>query len=278
AVELVCGTAPGSQPQGHGPQSLWPTPAALVVDPPRISPRWQALLLSHVQRLTSGQGSDGSWLSNGHRFLEDCTAAGGTAAAAGARLRAHIEEAARERGTSEEPWQTGRRSLLTGYRSEFLKAGLLSPKALQHLASSRFHMYTLGPLWPAPSTWTAARALGNQSTCGIFLEDPRTPAAVADMPESLRLRLGWGEAQTFQLPRGSLLLYPGWLQHAPSPRWSSSEMGEGEASARRQRVAVSFTIAVQLRDGSVGSSRATGASAVPRPDEKSPRDLDLDEL
>ncbi|CAE8661375.1 unnamed protein product, partial [Polarella glacialis] len=103
-----------------------------------------------------------------------------------------------------------------------------------------------------------ARALGNQSTCGIFLEDPRTPAAVADMPESLRLRLGWGEAQTFQLPRGSLLLYPGWLQHAPSPRWSSSEMGEGEASARRQRVAVSFTIAVQLRDGSVGSSRATG--------------------
>lgn len=48
----------------------------------------------------------------------------------------------------------------------------------------------------------------------VYLQDPRTPAGMAEVPDALRNRLGWGELQRLQVAPGTLVLYPAWLQHA----------------------------------------------------------------
>lgn len=73
--------------------------------------------------------------------------------------------------------------------------------------------------------------------CGIYLQDPRTPAGMAEVPEALRRKLGWGELQKVHVDVGSLVLYPAWLQHAP--------LGSGR---RREERCISFTVAVQLKE------------------------------
>ena len=37
---------------------------------------------------------------------------------------------------------------------------------------------------------------------------------MAEVPEALRRRLGWGELHRLQVAPGTLVLYPAWLQHA----------------------------------------------------------------
>merc|ERR1712228_454908 len=64
-------------------------------------------------------------------------------------------------------------------------------------------------------------ACGDENVCSIALEDPRAPAAGADMPEIVRKRLGFGVAHTVDLDNGSLIVFPSWLVHSASPRLTS---------------------------------------------------------
>lgn len=245
----VGATSAPSQPQGLGPQHLWPTPAAFVVPPPLSSKgaqaKWLEILAAHVQALSSDAGPDrGSWQSAGKSFIEDCVAVGGTAAAAGAALRRHVEAAA------------------TSYFREALaaKAPTLVDRVQVRLEHSWAHLVR-GQEVELPHVHARAALAGTlylrcgdaapddaaQPRCGIFLEDPRTPAGTADMPESLRRRLGWGEVQSFRLSPGSLVLHPAWLQHAalpPEPTVDSSR----EALLQQQSLGISFTAVVQLKD------------------------------
>jgi len=49
----------------------------------------------------------------------------------------------------------------------------------------------------------------------VHLQDPRTPAGMAEVPDALRRRLGWGLVHELRVTAGTLLLYPAWLYHAP---------------------------------------------------------------
>eukprot|EP00930_Biecheleria_cincta_P058467 TRINITY_DN44295_c0_g1_i1.p1 TRINITY_DN44295_c0_g1~~TRINITY_DN44295_c0_g1_i1.p1 ORF type:complete len:294 (-),score=45.37 TRINITY_DN44295_c0_g1_i1:42-923(-) len=249
---VIVGTAVGatsgpSQPQGLGPQHLWPTPAAFVVPPPVGSAgapaRWLEVMAAHVQALSSDVNQDEhSWQSAGKSFIEDCVAVGGPAAAAGFALRRHIEAAAtsyfRQALGAKAPKLADRVQVRVEHSWAHLVRGQEAELPHVHARAA-----LAGTLYLQCEGGNKAPDAAAQHGCGIFLQDPRTPAGTADMPESLRRRLGWGEVQSFRVSEGSLVLHPAWLQHAALPSLPTVSNSRGEL---HQRLGISFTVVVQL--------------------------------
>ncbi|CAE7380417.1 ARMC2 [Symbiodinium natans] len=259
AVEVSASSAPTAHPQGLGPQQLWPTPAVLVVpSDPEKDQRWHWLLAEHVRQQATKHGASGTWRYPGSDFLEHLTSAAGPTAAAAKRLRVFVEEAA------------------MGY---FRKALGREPTLLQRLhvtvASSWAAATTAGAAWQEPHVHPKAALSGafylecggglqesnDTEECGIYLQDPRPPAGLAEVPEALRKKLGWGEAQKVWVRAGSLLLYPAWLYHSGLPLAPPSG-GSGEQGRQRLRSLISFTAAVQLRE--IAPSGQQGSQEVRR--------------
>eukprot|EP00435_Cladocopium_sp_Y103_P054617 s1314_g17.t2 len=158
---------------------------------------------------------------NGTNFLETGRALGGTAGTARAlqKLRALIEDESTRR-----------------YLRGALKQLGGAMDALQ-----RIHVH---PKVAFAGSLYLDCVQGEDGSCGVYLQDPRTPAGMAEVPDVLRQRLGWGHLHRLHVAPGTLLLYPAWLQHAAlTPR-----MFEATAAANRSRAVISFLVAVQMQE------------------------------
>lgn len=245
-LQTVCrANPPTAHPQGLGPQHLWPTPAVLVVPSSHGgSARWHTALAKHVRLEAVRHGANGAWRYPGADFLESCRSAGDPLAAAAKHLQRLIEETAAE---------------------YFRKALGREPSLVQRLhlsvkeswASAAFS--TAMP-WQEPHVHPKVALSGvfylecggihqehdNLEECGLYLQDPRPPAGMTEVPESLRKKLGWGEASQVRVRAGSLLLHPAWLYHAGLPLSDALESSNDTEGSPRLRTLVSFTVAVQL--------------------------------
>ncbi|CAJ1358788.1 unnamed protein product [Effrenium voratum] len=243
----------GSVPQGLGPQQLWPTPALLVL-PPKLEAgkvsRWHVVLAGHIRHLARHAPLE-SWRSEGEDFLQQCAAAGGEVAVAASKLKSLLEEAALQylqTALDERSPQLLSR-LHTSIAASWARSGprsWLVPHVHAKVAlAGSFYLDCGGPL-QALRLQRGADADGTEDDpaelCGVYLQDPRTPAGMAEVLESLRQKLGWGEAHHVRVRSGSLLLYPAWLQHAGLPPSLNSSSKEEAVSS------VSFTVVVQLRE------------------------------
>lgn len=242
-LHLVFGLSGQQQPQGLGPQALWPT--AVVVKQIQGERRVNDPLAAQI-RMGLQDGGD-------FFFFEQCSRIGGATAKAGRRLYKFLEA-----------------SLLTYFRD-----ALRNPKITDRLivkieeswavvqaraVRQRPHIHlgvALTGTYYVECGNTSAGA--DQARCDTTLEDPRPPAADSDLPEVLRRKLGFGAAQRFSLPSGSVLLHPPWLVHASD---LDSDLGLDAAP----RISISFTADIQLRPA---------AAAAPQPRRV---DGDLDEL
>lgn len=61
--------------------------------------------------------------------------------------------------------------------------------------------------------------------CGLYFLDPRPPAGMADLPETWRERLNWGQRHRVASATGQLLLYPAWLHHGHLGRGLAMSFG-----------------------------------------------------
>ncbi|CAJ1358785.1 unnamed protein product [Effrenium voratum] len=179
-----------------------------------------------------------SWRSEGEDFLQQCAAAGGEVAVAASKLKSLLEEAALQylqTALDERSPQLLSR-LHTSIAASWARSGprsWLVPHVHAKVAlAGSFYLDCGGPLQEDDPA----------ELCGVYLQDPRTPAGMAEVLESLRQKLGWGEAHHVRVRSGSLLLYPAWLQHAGLPPSLNSSSKEEAVSS------VSFTVVVQLRE------------------------------
>jgi len=181
-----------------------------------------------------------SWRSPGKRFLGQCADVGGQLAAAARMVRSFLEEAVLaylRRALIRNPGLAD--SLVVAIEDSWAVVSGQDARQAPHVHS----------LTGLAGIYYLDCGLGR---CAVALEDPRTPAATADLPGVLRRRVGFGERETFRLRTGSVLVHPSWLVHAAEPA-----PGVGE------RVAVSFTASVATRrpaDGG-GALRARGIQA-----------------
>lgn len=234
---LVVDAVGPSKPSGHGPQALWPTPILEFWDP--RPERAGSILAEHVRDLASkvsGGQTPPEWRSPDTQFLQG-SAAGVTNSIGGHENVEKMKSIVRR--FVEASLRRYLREALNGSRvTGLVDVGI--EKSWATLSSRWAHE---APHVQAQTSligtfFAACGGGGAGSTCETRLEDPRPPAATSDMPQILRERLGFGEAHTFKLRPGSVLIHPAWIVHANVP------------DAHGERVAVPFTAYVRHSSGS----------------------------
>lgn len=222
------------QPQGLGPQALWPT--AVLENRVTNADKLNAALASCVQRFPQSGKRDESGDQPGSHFLKDCLGARGAGGRAARFLVKFFEGSCLQ------------------YFKESLRDTALSERIdvqvdaswVTFLNGSDHKEATVQPHAAIKGTYFAeCGSVGGQTSCGVVLEDPRPPAGIADLPHAVRARLGFGTAQRRTLGPGSVLIYPPWVVHRLEARGGAGDAaGDGAGSA----VAVSFTATVRVRE------------------------------
>lgn len=191
------------------------------------------MLLQHLQQLAEAKSC---WDSNGSNFLDTGRAPPSGTARALERLRALIEDSTRRylHGSLK---QLGGKAMDALQRihvsipSSWARVGCDAIMAMPHVHPK---VAFAGSLY-------LDCVQGEDGSCGVYLQDPRTPAGMAEVPDTLRQRLGWGQLHRLQVAPGTLVLYPAWLQHgALMPRTATV--------ANRSRAVISFLVAVQMQE------------------------------
>eukprot|EP00434_Breviolum_minutum_P005151 symbB.v1.2.004542.t2/scaffold256.1/size249868/13 len=222
--DFTGGCRSGRRLKGLGPQTLWTTPGALVVPPVGQLLPWQEVLLHHLQQTAV----EGCWVFQQNNLLDLWDSHAGPVAEAVQLFRVHVEEATRRYlNMSLDHLGTGVPSALkrihVSIPSSWARSGCPDDERLPHVH---------------PRVAFAGSLYLDCIDCGVHLQDPRTPAGMAEVPDALRRRLGWGLVHELRVTAGTLLLYPAWLYHAP--------LRSGRTLANAS--VISFLVAVQLQE------------------------------
>eukprot|EP00445_Apocalathium_hangoei_P029341 CAMPEP_0203915932 /NCGR_PEP_ID=MMETSP0359-20131031/56651_1 /ASSEMBLY_ACC=CAM_ASM_000338 /TAXON_ID=268821 /ORGANISM="Scrippsiella Hangoei, Strain SHTV-5" /LENGTH=318 /DNA_ID=CAMNT_0050842523 /DNA_START=9 /DNA_END=965 /DNA_ORIENTATION=- len=247
-----------SLPQGLGPQTLWPTPA--LVGHVEGGEELNSPLAAYVRSLADAaavssaakvhdhsRASNGRrWRSEGDSFLGDAARTGGAVGKAARRLALRLRE------LGQRYFREALRDSSVAAQVDVLLntswASLVEPGAPSgggDIAAGWLpHVHATAGL--TGTYYVACGSAGEQrhsasvppTHCGLNLEDPRPPAALSELPEAVRLRLGFGAARRFELAAGAAVLHPAWLVHAAQPFDGD---GDGE------RIAISFTVNARLK-------------------------------
>eukprot|EP00439_Symbiodinium_sp_Y106_P036285 s1055_g4.t1 len=222
-LQTVCkGNPPTAHPQGLGPQHLWPTPAVLVVPGNHAGwARWHTELAKYVRLQAARHGANGAWRYPGGDFLESCRSAGGPLAVAAKHLQRFVE--ARRSVQTRPAWE--RKEIdwygcgAASYDQYFRKALGREPSLVQRLHLS------------VKESWASAASAASMPWQEPHVH-PKVALSGAFYLESLRKKLGWGEASQVRLRAGSLLLHPAWLYHAGLPLSDALESSNDTEASR----------------------------------------------
>lgn len=263
-----CGCEAPSMPQGLGPQELWPT-AALSLELDGAG-QLNGPLAARIRSLAASAAADEGfcWRSPGARFLGDAIEAGGAVGDAARALVRRLQRAGERyfRETLRDPSLAARVEVVLGESWASLLRGPGSSRGGSALAG----LQPAGGGEPHTHGGTALTGTyyvdcgtdfggSQESRCSMWLEDPRPPASIAELPPAVRERLGFGVARRFDLTAGFAVLHPPWLLHAAGAFGSGGGIGE--------RLAISFTANVRLRTASTQTASPMSATSDDMDDE-----------